>query len=280
MTKTKSNQQIPSLRVKAVKLTPDALEYLCGTTKNGASRLGAYFSLLQDAVETTTSFMPPYGQSFNMEAGQLVISITDLSKRWEWARETVRKFFDRLEALHLLTKEQLDRCSLITMKIEWLEVGYSSVLATPFPYFELPQYLHDQMDGWLNGDISDADLLESIGNTVETFDNTDVNVSSHQILTLQYALIRQLIKKWAVSYPYVSETPDESSYKHLSKLFNQVLSGNWVLWLKLLKELSPGVSEKVLALDDSKDAAFIANGREILDSLFHHMKVDFTQERL
>lgn len=141
MTKTKSNQQTTSPRVKAVRLTPDALEYLCGTTKNGASRLGAYFSLLKDAVETTTIFMPPYGQSFNLEPGQLVISITELSRRWEWARETVRKFLDQLEALHILTKEQLDRCSLITMKIEWLEVGYPSVITAPFPSFELPQHI-------------------------------------------------------------------------------------------------------------------------------------------
>ena len=279
MTQTKLNHHIHSLHLKAVKLTPVQLEYLCGMTKKGASRLGAYLSLLQEAVETETSYTPPYGQPFNLVPGQLVISITDLSKRWNWARETVRKFIDQLVSLKLLTKESLDRCSLITMTIEWLDVEYEPVFLYPFPAIEIPKQLTDCMDTWLCGDSVDDELLESIGDTIRSFDDTDDNGSSYRIVSLQYGLIRQLIKRWAASYADIPESADGGCMDLLSRLFNTVLSGNWNLWLTLLKELSPGISKEVIASNTDRFPGTIVDGRVILDCLFQHLKVDFNRNR-
>lgn len=275
MTKTKPTNQTITKRLKAVKLTPEVLEYLCGTTKFGASRLGAYFSLLQCAVETSTPFTPLYGRSFNLEAGQLVISITDLSKKWEWARETVRKFLDQLEAFKLLTKEQLDRCSLITMEIEWLDVEYTPVLTVSFPIFEMSKDLSVNMDRWLDGDIADEELAEAIGNSVSMLENTDVNVSSYQIAEMQYALIRQLIEKWTDSPGQLPPNPDDDSLAMLCHLYDNVLSGNWNLWIRIIKEFSPGASSSEASSTTAKEPSFLSDGRAILDSLFTRLNVTF-----
>ena len=86
MTKTKYNRQTPHSRLWNVRLTPEIMDYLAIPTKFGASRLSAYLYLLHNVAETKTPYKPAYGQTFNLETGQLVISITDLADRWNWAR--------------------------------------------------------------------------------------------------------------------------------------------------------------------------------------------------
>lgn len=84
MTKNIYNRQTSQSRPRAVRFTPEIIEYLCVPTKQGASRLLAYLLLVQSAVESTTPYTPLYGRTFDMEAGQLVLSITDMAKRWNW----------------------------------------------------------------------------------------------------------------------------------------------------------------------------------------------------
>jgi len=52
------------------------------------------------------------------------------------------------------------------------------------------------MDEWLDGDITDSELVETIGETLESFDKEDDEACSHRISSLQYSLIRQMIGKW------------------------------------------------------------------------------------
>lgn len=280
MTKTRHNHHNQPFRPRCVRVTPEIMDYLCVSTKYGASRLKAYLSLVESVAETTTPYTPLYGQSFNLEAGQLVISITEMAERWKWARETVRKFFDQLEDFKLLTKQQLDRCSLITMNIEWLDAEYPSASSDSFPPFEMPKELSDKMDEWLSGDIVDAELIEAIEEVTESFDSADGNVLSHQIAMLQYSLIRQLIQRWSVNEVAVAELPDKVCLMLISELFNSCLSGNWALWLRLLREASPGFSPDSIASDSSNEPSFLIDGRAILDSLFIHLNVDFNREEL
>lgn len=277
MTKPKYNRRVTHSRPWAVRLNPEVIEYLCAPTKFGASRLAAYLDLLSTAAETTTPYKPLYGRTFDLHESQLVIAITDLAERWDWARETVRKFLDQMEQFHLLSKEQLDRCSLLTMTIEWLDAGYSPLITNPVPTFEMPQSLSDKMDEWLSGDIADAELLEAIAETKETFDCTEVNMLPHTITTLQYALIRQLVSRWASSKQSLPPVPDSYCTESLQELFQTTLSGNWGLWLRLLREYSPGISPENATSQFAKEPAFINDGREILDSVFDHLKVDFTR---
>lgn len=146
MTKTKYNRQTPHSRLWNVRLTPEILDYLAVPTKFGASRLSAYLYLLHNVAETKTPYKPAYGQTFNLETGQLVISITDLADRWNWARETVRKFFDQLEVFGLLSKTPLDRCSLVTMTMDWQDAAYAPAFIMPQVPFMMPEPLADKMD--------------------------------------------------------------------------------------------------------------------------------------
>ncbi|HBN64057.1 MAG TPA: hypothetical protein DD424_09070 [Porphyromonadaceae bacterium] len=280
MTKTKYNRQTPHSRIWSVRLSPEILDYLSAPTKFGASRLSAYLHLLHNVAETTTPYKPMYGRTFNLETGQLVISITDLADKWNWARETVRKFFDQLEAFGLLSKSQLDRCSLVTMTMEWTDAGYESVLIMPQMPFMIPGQLAGKMDEWLNGDITDSELFETIGETLDSFDKEDTDAYSHRISSLQYSLIRQMIGKWYDHRDELSETADSYSIDCLGRIFNVCLSGNWSDWLRLLKGYSPGSDQEYNAVRNIKGESCITDARAALDGLFIHLKVDFIKDSL
>ena len=277
MTKPKFNRPVPHSRPWAVRLTPEILEYLMAPTKYGSSRLGAYVSLLQSTAETATSYKPMYGQTFDLEEGQLVISITDLADQWNWARETVRKFLDQLEAFKLLVKKNLDRCSLLTMTMEWLDAGYKSVIPDVFPDFQMPKSLSDKMDEWLSGDITDAEMAEASAEVASTFENTDAFVLSYQLDALLFSMIRQLVGRWSGNHVELPLLPDASTRELLGSLWNRCLSGNWLMWFSLLKEYSSGASPKPADPKHSKESAAMTDGRAILDSLFNHLKVGFAR---
>lgn len=280
MTKTKYNRQTPHNWIWSVRLTPEILDYLAAPTKYGASRLSAYLYLLHNVAGTTTPYKPIYGRAFNLEPAQIVISITDLADRWNWARETVRKFFDHLEAFGLLSKSQLDRCSLVTMTMEWSDAGYESALIMPQIPFMIPEPLIGKMDEWLNGDITDAELVETIGETLDSFDKEDADSYSYRISSLQYSLIRQMIGKWYDHRVELSETADSYSIDCLGRIFNVCLSGNWSNWLRLIKSCSPGLDQESQAVRNSKEQSCITDARSALDGLFIHLKVDFIKDSL
>lgn len=276
MTKTKYDRQTSHSRSWSVRLTPEIMEYLSAPTKFGASRLSAYLHLLRSVAETTTVYKPIFGRTISLEAGQLVISITDLADRWNWARETVRKFFDQMESFGLLTKSQLDRCSLITMTMEWLDAGYAPAFIMPSVPFAVPNVLADKMDEWLDGDVADSELVEIIEESVADFENTDVNVSSHRISALQYSLIRQMVRKWQTDGTVPPETADSYSIECLGRIFTVCLSGNWSHWLRLLKGYSPGINPDSGIGSITREPSSISDARAALNGLLLHLKVDLT----
>lgn len=276
MTKAKYDRQTFHRRLWSVRLTPEIMDYLSAPTKFGASRLNAYLYLLRSVAEMTTVYKPTFGRTFNLEAGQLVISITDLADRWNWARETVRKFFDRMESFGLLTKSQLDRCSLVTMTMEWTDAGYAPAFIMPSVPFAVPKVLADKMDEWLDGDIADIEFVEIIEETVADFGNTDVNMSPNTISALQYSLIRQMVRKWQASGTDLPETPDSYSIECLGRIFTVCLSGNWSHWLCLLKSYSPGINPDSGIGSITTEHSSISDARAALDGLFIHLKVDLT----
>lgn len=280
MTKTKYNRQTPHSRLWSVRLTPEIMNYLAAPTKFGASRLTAYLYLLHNVAETTTPYKPAYGRTFNLETGQLVISITDLADRWDWARETVRKFFEQLEVFGLLSKTPLDRCSLVAMTMDWQDAAYAPAFIMPQVLFMVPELLADKIDEWLDGGITDSELVETIEETLESFDKEDNDAYSHKISSLQYLLIRQMIGKWHNRPAELPETADSYSNECLGRIFNVCLSGNWSNWLRLLKGYSPGLDHESHAVRNSKEPASITDARYALDGFFNHLKVDFIKDSL
>ena len=280
MTKNKYNRQIPHNRTWQVHLTPEIMDYLSVPTKYGASRLRAYLYLLHNVAETTTSYKPMFGQTIDLEAGQLVISITDLADKWNWARETVRKFFDQLETFRLLSKSPLDRCSLVTMSMDWSDAEHTPTFIMPQMPFKVTESLSDKMDEWLNGDIPDYEFVETIEETLDSFDKKDEKAYSHRISSMQYSLIRQMIGKWYENQSELPETADSYSIECLGRIFSVCLSGNWMDWLRLLKGYSPGLSHESRSVKAVKEPSSFSDARAVLDGLFIHLKVDFIKESL
>lgn len=136
------------------------------------------------------------------------------------------------------------------------------------------------MDEWLDGYIADSELVETIEETLESFDKEDHDTYSHKISSLQYLLIRQMIGKWHNHPTELPETADSYSNECLGRIFNVCLSGNWSNWLRLLKGYSPGLDHESHAVSNSKEPASITDARYALDEFFNHLKVDFTKNSL
>lgn len=95
------------------------------------------------------------------------------------------------------------------------------------------------MDEWLDGYIADSELVETIEETLESFDKEDHDTYSHKISSLQSLLIRQMIGKWHNHPAELPETADSYSNECLGRIFNVCLFGNWSNWLQPLRATAP-----------------------------------------
>lgn len=275
-----TNKKIDSSNHKhqlwAVTLDRKTLEYLRDSTNKGISRLGAYIWLLSNCVKTRTSFKPPYGQPFYLEPAQIVISITDLGQKWQWARETVRSFLSNMESLGMLTKEQLDRCSLITMKIELCDSEHVGINTEDFGNMTFPEEVTCMIAEWLDGDATDAELLEKFEDFLNNVRDTEEKASSYRVIGLQYQLIRQLSHKWATSFPDIPTAPDVLGHSLLVQIFYQFLCGEWSTWLSLVRTFSPGIDADVSECSSSNPMVMYPEAYAGLRKLFKHLGVSFS----
>lgn len=191
----KNNHQIPHTGTLCVRLTTVMLNHLAEPTTFRTSKLEAYLNLLHDAAVATAIYESAYGQTVNPEAGQLVISITNLAKRWSWSRGAVRKFLDRLETLGMLSKAQVSGRTLITMTAERDDAKHSTIPKKPQTTFDMAVLVYYKIDEWLCGIIDDSELAEIIEDAVASFDRSNEDAYSKRITDFQYLLIRRLISK-------------------------------------------------------------------------------------
>lgn len=136
------------------------------------------------------------------------------------------------------------------------------------------------MDEWLDGNITDSELVETIVETLESFDKEDDNAYTHKISSLQYLLIRQMIGKWHNHPAELPETADSYSIECLGRIFNVYQSGNWSDWLRLLKGYSPGLDHETSVIKAVKESSSITDAQSALNAFFNHLKVDFIKDSL
>ena len=280
MTKTKDNHQIPHTGEWSVRLTPEMLNHLTEPTKFRASKLDAYLNLLEDAAVARTTYESAYGQTCSPEASLLVISITNLAKRWHWSRETVRKFLDHLEAVGMLSKSRLNHRTLVTMTIECDDAKHSTILTTSLVPFKMPLQLANKTVEWLSYIIDEAELVDAIRDTVASFEHTNEDTSADKEIALQYSLIRQLISRWYVEAPAIPEEADHYSFGCLEHIFSVCMSGNCLEWLKFLNGYCPGLNQGIYLAERSTTPASVKDARYALYGLFIHLKVDFNSNCL
>ena len=91
------------------------LEYLKPKAEERYSRIEAYCDLLARASNS------PYtaqcaGQQIDLLPGQCVLTISDLARKWQWQRATVRQFLDGLVALGLLEMKPFVKSYVFTIR--------------------------------------------------------------------------------------------------------------------------------------------------------------------
>ena len=275
MNKNKNNHRIPHTGTLRVRLTPEMLNHLAEPTTFRASKLDAYLNLLQYAAVATATYESAYGQTVNPEAAQLVISITNLAKRWGWSRETVRKFLDQLETLGMLSKTQVSGRILITMTTERDDAKHSTIPNKPQTTFDMAVLLYYKIDEWLCGIIDDSELAGIIEDTVASFDRSNENAYSERITDFQYLLIRRVISEWCANPPAIPENADSYSQVCLDHIFSECLSGNWAMWFKRLRVYCTDSNGKLELVENSTTPISIKDAMYALHGLFIHLKVDF-----
>ena len=136
------------------------------------------------------------------------------------------------------------------------------------------------MSEWLDGYIADSELVETIVETLESFDKEDDEACSHRISSLQYSLIRQMIGKWHNLSAEFPEMADSYSNECLGRIFNVCLYGNWSDWLRILKCYSPGLDHETSLIKAVKESSSITDAPSELNAFFNHLKVDFIKDSL
>ncbi len=276
----KNNHRIPHTGTLLVRITPEMLNHLAEPTTFRTSKLDAYLNLLHDAAVATATYESAYGQTVNPDAGQLIISITNLAKRWGWSHGTVRKFIDQLEAVGMLSKTQVNGRTLITMTIERDNAKHSTIPEKLQTTFDMAVLLYYKIDEWLCGIIDDSELAGIIEDAVASFDRSNEKAYSERITDFQYLLIRRVFSEWCANPPAIPEVADSYSLVCLEHIFSECLSGNWAMWFKLLRVYCTDPNGRRELVENSTIPASIVDARYALDSLFNHLKVDFINDSL
>lgn len=236
MTSNTQSNRINLPPVWTVTLNHDHLNYLRTPMKQGASRLTAYMNLLTSVADRPTIQQPPYGQPICMEAGQGILSITELAERWKWARGTVRSFLDQLADHGLLTKQPLDRCSVITMTMTWPESEQLYDDTASASNGKLPQPLLDSIAAWFGERLTDDALLSAIGQISYEINSDDCGNSPHRSADVCYEMIRHLVHTSASQPTNLPSVPAASVKADIDRMFNHCLCGQWPLWLGFIKQ--------------------------------------------
>ncbi len=81
----------------------DLLDFLCPVHKKEVLRVDAFRDLLNRTCRQPTGKMTKEGTPLVVEPGQLVTSVSELARVWDWHRDKVRDFVDALAERDVLT---------------------------------------------------------------------------------------------------------------------------------------------------------------------------------
>ncbi len=81
----------------------DLLDYLCPVHKKEVLRVDAFRDLLNRICQQPLGAMTKEGTPLVVEPGQLVTSVSELARAWDWHRDKVRDFIDGLAERDALT---------------------------------------------------------------------------------------------------------------------------------------------------------------------------------
>ena len=125
MTNVTSNQ-ITDIRTNQ-SIERSLLEFLKPKSEGRFSRLEAYCDLLALAASDAYT-VKVAGQQMMLQPGQFISSISELSRKWQWQRATVRQFVDGLESIQQLDIKPISKMFIFTINsAQYLSVRIKDV---------------------------------------------------------------------------------------------------------------------------------------------------------
>ena len=115
MSNVKNNQNADSKDAQAIDRS--LLEYLKPKPQDRYSKLEAYCDLLSRAA--TSSFSAKVGgQQIELLPGQFVATISELGRKWQWQRATVRQFLEGLEDLGQISSVAVAKNQVFSVNLQ------------------------------------------------------------------------------------------------------------------------------------------------------------------
>ena len=154
------NEIIADYQIKADKFL---LEYLRPRATDRTSKLDAFCELMKMAMnKDTPSEETRFGTTVHLHQGQFTVTVTDLAKKWNWHRVTVKSFLDKLVAMNYADMYSEGKFFVLTMR--YIQPSEHDKNAALFPKDE------QRLVRWLSGYISAEEMFSSC---VDFFKDTD-----------------------------------------------------------------------------------------------------------
>ncbi|NDV84766.1 hypothetical protein [Bacteroides sp. 51] len=139
------------------------LEYLRPRSTERTSKLDAFCELMNMAMsQDTPSEETRFGTTVHLHQGQFIVTVTDLAKKWNWHRVTVKSFLDKLVALNYA--EMFSQGKFFVIAMRFTQPSEQERNLVSFTKDE------QRLVRWLSGYISIEEVFSS---SVDFFKDTD-----------------------------------------------------------------------------------------------------------
>ncbi len=146
-----------------IKADKSLLEYLRPRSTDRTSKLDAFCELMNMAMsKDTPSEETRFGTTVYLHQGQFTVTVTDLAKKWNWHRVTVKSFLDKLVALNYI--EMFSQGKFFVIAMHYSQPSEQERTEALFTKDE------QRLARWLSGYISVEDMFSS---SVDFFKDTD-----------------------------------------------------------------------------------------------------------
>lgn len=151
---------IADYQIKADKFL---FEYLRPRATDRTSKLDAFCELMNMAMsKDTPSEETRFGTTVHLHQGQFTVTVTDLAKKWNWHRVTVKSFLDKLVDMNYADMHSEGKFFVLTMRYtQPSEQDKNVVIFTKD---------EQRLVRWLSGYISAEEMFSS---SVDFFKDTD-----------------------------------------------------------------------------------------------------------
>lgn len=236
-----TNIQNPDVRCNQ-SIERSLLEFLKPKSEGRYSRLEAYCDLLGRAASDTYT-VKVSGKQLQLLPGQFVSSISELGRKWQWQRATVRQFIDGLKAIQQLEFKPVSKMFIFTINsAQYLSIrighvedvrlfsemqfgrflyGTASVEETAECLDFYFRYLWEKIDDKTSDDEKAAELINHQYDTFKGYlsslfllDDSMVKLPDDMELSIRNLIERNQMRTWYKLISMVGKIKDSKDLLH------------------------------------------------------------------